>query len=263
MKNFENKVVVVTGGASGIGRGLVERFSQSGARVVVSDRNEAAAREVAASVGGISVATDVGVETDMARLVDVTLKQHGRIDLFVSNAGIAFNGALDTPLEKWRQIYDVNVLAHVYAAKYALPSMLERGEGYFLNVSSAAGILVEFDALPYTVSKHAAFGFSEWLAVTYRARGIRVSVLAPAGVRTPMAASSPSILKNAISVDELVDTTLEGLAAERFLISTHPFVSKLLRLKGTDYDEYLRVMEQRRAEYAEAERAAGVHTGHG
>ena len=173
-----------------------------------------------------------------------TLDQFGRIDLFASNAGIAFTASLDTLAEEWQRIFRINVLAHVYAAKYALPSMLERGEGYFLNTASAAGIIIEYNALPYTVTKHAAFGFAEWLAATYRRKGIRVSVLAPAGVRTPMTVDRPELLAHAIEVDEVVDKVVAGLAGEHFLISTHGFVDKLFLLKAQDYDAYIRAMTE-------------------
>ena len=246
MKSFTDKVIVVTGGASGIGFGLAQRFAREGGRVVIAGLNEEAAEAKAMEIGAVAVAADVGVEAEMHRLVDSTLERFGRIDLIASNAGIAFNAGLDAATEQWEQIYRVNVLAHVYAAKYALPSMLERGEGYFLVTSSAAGIVVEYDALPYTVSKHAAFGFAEWLAATYRNRGIRVSVLAPAGVRTPMAANHPDLLANAIDVEEVVDKVIAGLAGEHFLISTQDFVDQLFRLKAQDYDEYIRTLAKRR-----------------
>lgn len=248
MKNFKDKVIIVTGGASGIGLGLAQRFAREGARVVVSDLNADAAKAAASEIGAVAMATDVAIEADIKRLVDKTLEQFGRIDLFVSNAGIAFNAGVDAPAEKWEKIYHINVLAHVYAAKYALPSMLARGEGYFLNTASAAGIIVEYTALPYTVTKHAAFGFAEWLAATYLNRGIRVSVLAPAGVRTPMAADHPDLMAHAIGVDEVVEKVVAGLAGEHFLISTHDFVDKLFHLKTQNYDEYIGALAQRREE---------------
>lgn len=259
MDDFRNKVAIVTGGASGIGSALAERLVKEGAYVVLSDVNEAAAVARANELGCSAVAANVGSEADVADLVDKTLSWHGQIDLFVSNAGIAFDAGLETPLEKWHRIFDINVLAHVHAAKYALPSMLERGQGYFLNTASAAGILVEFDALPYTVTKHAAIGFAEWLEVTFRSRGIRVSVLVPAGVRTPMITNSPSLQKNAIGVDEVVEQVMRGLAAERFLISTHGFVDELLRLKGEDYETYMRRMEERRESYAAVAPRGSAH----
>jgi NAD(P)-dependent dehydrogenase (short-subunit alcohol dehydrogenase family) len=246
MKSFKDKVIIVTGGASGIGLGLAQQFARDGARVVVSDLNGEAVKATAAEIGAVAMTADVSIEADIKRLVDLTLEQFGRIDLFVSNAGIAFNAGVDAPIEKWEKIYHINVLAHVYAAKYALPSMLARGEGYFLNTASAAGIIVEPTALPYTVSKHAAFGFAEWLAVAYRNRGIRVSVLAPAGVRTPMAADHPELLAHAIGVDEVVEKVVAGLAGEHFLISTHDFVDKLFHLKTQNYDEYICNLAQRR-----------------
>lgn len=254
MKDFAGKVVIVTGGASGIGFGLAQRFAREGAKVLLSDVNETAAQTAAGKIGAFAVYANVAIESDIAKLVDTALTRFDRIDVFVSNAGIAFPAGLDASLDQWRKIFDINLMAHVHAARHALPSMLKRGEGYFLNTASAGGLLVEFAALPYTVTKHGAVAFAEWLAVTYRKQGIRVSVLAPAGVRTPMTAHSPDLLENAIEVDEVVDKTFAGLRDERFLISTHSFVDQLFALKARDYDEYLRALAQQR-ERAELARA--------
>jgi len=244
---FADHVVVVTGGASGIGLGLCQRFAQEGARVVLSDRDAAAAEAQAVRLGGTvtAVACDVGREADVQRLVQHALDSHGQIDLFVSNAGIGRVSGIETPADVWHKTFDINLLAHVHAAKYALPSMLARGSGAFLSVASAAGLFVEFDDLPYTVTKHAVIGFAEWLALAYGPRGIDVSVLAPAGVVTPMIMDLPDILSRAIPVAELVDKTLAALAERRFLISTHAFVDELFKLKGTDYEAYMARMRQR------------------
>ena len=186
--NVKDKVAVVTGGAQGIGLALCTRFAQEGAQVVLSDLKQEACERSAAPIGALPVAADVGREEDIANLVAATIDRFGRIDLFVSNAGIAIDGGLDTPTDKWRKIIDVNLMSEIYAAKYAIPHMLEQGSGYLLNVASAAGLLVIFDTVGYTVTKHAAIGFTEWLAATYDDQGIGVSVLCPAAVLTPILA---------------------------------------------------------------------------
>ena len=244
---IQDKVVVITGGASGIGLALGQRFRQAGAQVVLADLHLAAAQAEAAKIGAWALAVNVGLEADVARLVEEVLARFGRIDLFCSNAGIVVPGGVETPADQWKLIYDVNVLAHVYAAKYVLPGMLERGAGYLLNTASAAGLLTEFHSAPYAVSKHAAVGFAEWLAITYGPRGIRVSVLCPAGVRTPMAEKIPSLMKDAISPEALAEQVLQAIDEERFLISTHAFVLPLFQLKATDYERYLTLMREQRA----------------
>jgi NAD(P)-dependent dehydrogenase (short-subunit alcohol dehydrogenase family) len=239
--NVKDKVCVVTGGASGIGLALCTRFANEGAHVVLSDLDQTACEHHAAPIGALPIAADVGREQDIARLVATTIERVGRIDLFVSNAGIAIDGGIDTPTDKWQKIINVNLMSEVFAAKYAIPHMLEQGGGYLLNVASAAGLLVIYDTVAYTVTKHAAIGFSEWLAVTYGDQGIGVSVLCPAAVRTPILNGKDDRpeAKDAITTDQLADIVIEGLAAERFMISTHPWVLELFVLKGQDYEAYI------------------------
>ncbi len=186
--NIRDKVVVVTGGASGIGQALCHRFAAEGARgMVVADLDEVGAARVAEMVGGLAVKTDVSDEADIIRLVAQATERYGQIDLFCSNAGIVgMPGGVEVPNEAWQQIWEVNVLAHIYAARAVLPGMLARGEGYFLHTASAAGLLTQIGAAPYAVTKHAAVAFAEWLAVTYGDAGIKVSCLCPQGVRTKM-----------------------------------------------------------------------------
>ena len=175
--NVRDKVCVVTGGASGIGLALCTRFALEGAHVVLSDLSQEACEERAAPIGALAVAADVAREEDIANLVSATIDRFGRVDLFVSNAGIAIDGGIDTPTDKWQKIIGVNLMSEIFAAQYAIPHMLEQGSGYLLNVASAAGLLVIPDTVSYTVTKHAAIGFTEWLAVIYGGRGIGVSVL--------------------------------------------------------------------------------------
>jgi NAD(P)-dependent dehydrogenase (short-subunit alcohol dehydrogenase family) len=256
--DVNGKVTVVTGGASGIGLALCTRFAKEGAKVVLSDLDQDACDRHAAPIGALPVAADVGREGDIKNLVDATIKQFGRIDLFVSNAGIAIDGGIDTPTDKWRKIIDVNLLSQVYAARYAVPHMLEQGSGYLLNVASAAGLLVIFDTISYTVTKHASIGLTEWLAATYIDQGIGVSLLCPAAVRTPILAGKEDTPegRGAISTDDLADLVIEGLAEERFMISTHPWVLEKFAVKARDYDEYIAMMRAGRD--AEAARTAGA-----
>ena len=187
---IRDKIIVVTGGANGIGRALCRRFAAEGARaVVVADIDLAGAELVATEIAGLAVATDVSHEADIKELVSKTLDAYGPIDLFCSNAGIFGQaGGVEIPDESWRQIWDVNVMAHIYVARAVLPGMLARGSGYLLQTASAAGLLTQVGAAPYSVTKHAAIALAEWLHITHGAAGIKVSCLCPQGVRTQMLA---------------------------------------------------------------------------
>jgi NAD(P)-dependent dehydrogenase (short-subunit alcohol dehydrogenase family) len=254
--DVKDKVVVVTGGASGIGLALCTRFARDGAHVVLSDLDQAACERHAGEIGAFPVAADVGKEEAVANLVADTVEKFDRIDVFVSNAGIAVDGGIDTPTDKWQQIIGVNLMSEVFAAKYAIPHMLDQGSGYLLNVASAAGLLVIFDTVSYTVTKHAAIGFSEWLAATYDDQGIGVSVLCPAAVKTPILDGKEDTPegRGAISTEELADIVVKGLAEERFMISTHDWVLEKFAVKARDYDEYIAMMRAGRA--AEVARTA-------
>jgi NAD(P)-dependent dehydrogenase (short-subunit alcohol dehydrogenase family) len=252
--DVKDKVAVVTGGAQGIGLALCTRFAREGAHVVLSDLRQDACERQAAPIGALPVAADVGREEEIESLVSTTIDRFGRIDLFVSNAGIAIDGGLETPTDAWQKIIAVNLMSEVYAAKHAIPPMLEQGSGYLLNVASAAGLLVIPDTLSYTVTKHAAIGFTEWLAATYGDRGIGVSVLCPAAVRTPILAGKESSPEgqDAITTDELADIVIQGLAEERFMIATHRWVLEKFAIKARDYDEYIRMLQADRVKAAAA-----------
>lgn len=252
--NVRDKVCVVTGGASGIGLALCTRFAQEGAHVVLSDLSQAACEAHAEPIGALPVAADVGREEDVANLVAATVERFGRIDLFVSNAGIAVEGGIDTPTDKWRKIIDVNLMSEVFAARYAIPQMLEQGSGYLLNVASAGGLLVIPDTVSYTVTKHAAIGFTEWLAVMYGDRGIGVSVLCPAAVLTPILAGKENTPEgqDAITTEQLADIVIDGLAEEHFMINTHGWVLDKFAIKARDYDEYIRMLSADTAAAAKA-----------
>jgi NAD(P)-dependent dehydrogenase (short-subunit alcohol dehydrogenase family) len=243
-------VVVVTGAGSGIGAALARRFAAAGAAaVVVSDRDGAAAQRVADDFGGTADTTDVTDEAAVAALVERTLAAHGRIDLFCSNAGVFAGGGVEVDTATWQHVFAVNVLAHVHAARAVLPSMLERGNGYLLNVASAAGLLTTPGDAPYTVTKHGAVAFAEWLAVTYGDRGIDVSVVCPLGVATPLlldpleegrsAASVVAASGEVLTPEAVAQCVVEGIAEGRFLILPHPEVGTYWAQKAADPDRWL------------------------
>ena len=248
---LNNRVIVVTGGAHGIGRAMCLRFAQERPEaIVVADLDVTKAREVANNIDGIAVETDVGSDESIRNLVSTTLQRYGRIDVFCSNAGIGgTGGGIEVPNAEWQLFLEINVLAHVYAARAVIPSMLERGEGYLLQTVSAAGLLMQIGSAPYTVSKHAAMAFAEWLSVTYCDAGIRVSALCPQGVRTRMLGEAEPgarafLHSNALDPGEVAEMVVAGIDAERFLILPHPEVSEYVRRKGDDYERWLRGMRK-------------------
>jgi NAD(P)-dependent dehydrogenase (short-subunit alcohol dehydrogenase family) len=254
--NVEDAVVVVTGGASGIGAALARRFAAAAARrVVVVDRDLAAAQAVADEIDGVAELVDVTDAVAVNGLVERTIARDAQIDLFCSNAGIATGVGLgDDPDDLWHRAFEVNVMAHVHAARAALPPMLERGRGWLLNTASAAGLLSAPGDAPYTVSKHGAVAFAEWLAITYGSRGIGVSVLCPMGVATPLlmeplAAGDPGARAVAasgelLSPEQVADAVVTGLAEQRFLILPHPQVGTFWAQKASDPDRWLAGMRR-------------------
>jgi NAD(P)-dependent dehydrogenase (short-subunit alcohol dehydrogenase family) len=258
---LRDRVAVVTGGASGIGAALCRRFAAEGARgVVVADRDVEGAESVAEAIGGLAVGTDVAVEADVRHLVARATERFGAIDLFCSNAGVALGAGIGgteagpfAPDDAWTRSWEVNVLAHVYAARAVLPGMLARGEGYLLNTASAAGLLTDLGTQAYSVTKHAAVAFAEWLAIAYGDAGIRVSCLCPMGVRTPMvedaagAGVGAHLLPGLMEPDEVAGAVVTGLAAEAFLILPHPEVADYYRRRAADTDRWLRGMRRLRA----------------
>lgn len=238
-------VVVVTGAAQGIGAALCERFTREGAKTVVAaDVN---------TTGG-AVRCDVGREDDILRLIDDTEHRFGPIDLFCSNAGIAvldpdWDNPGSAPTDGWMRSWAVNVMAHVYAARHLVPRMSARGGGYFLNTVSAAGLLSQIGSGSYSATKHAALGFAENLALSTRDRGIKVSVLCPQGVDTPMLHGidrGVPDMNGVLTPAEVAEAVVAGLDAERFLILPHPEVTTYIRRKVDDYDRWLAGMARLR-----------------
>ncbi len=245
---IQDKIIVVTGGASGIGRAMAERFAADGARhVVVADLNGDDAAAVAESIGGTSAAIDVSNEAQLIDLIDRTESDHGPIDLFCSNAGIGLGKGIDEPDDVWQTIWEVNLMSHVYAARNLIPRMVARGGGYLLNTASAAGLLSQIGSVTYAVTKHAAVALAEWLAITHGHEGIKVSVLCPQAVRTAMTADNEdgvASVDGMIEPEQVADTVVEALAEERFLVLPHPEVETYIQRKAGDYDRWLKGMQR-------------------
>jgi NAD(P)-dependent dehydrogenase (short-subunit alcohol dehydrogenase family) len=247
---IQGKVVVVTGGANGIGRALCRRFAREGAQAVfVADIDVLGAARVADEIQGQAYRCDVSKEADVQTLVAAATEKSGRVDIFCSNAGIGAAGGPEAPDREWERSWDVNVMAHVYAARAVLPQMLARQQGYLLQTVSAAGLLTQIGSAPYSVTKHAALGLAEWLAVTYGDQGIRVSALCPQGVKTDMLlkaqfAGGAFLLEGALEPDQVADDVVKAMAEEKFLILPHPEAAKYFQNKANDYDRWIRGMRK-------------------
>lgn len=258
---LRDRVTIITGAGSGIGRAVAQRFAAEGARrVVCADLNEANAVATAEEIGPVArgVGLDVADEAAVRALVAEVEAADGPIDVFFSNAGYGLPGGLDVPNEEWVRMMDVHFMSHLYAARAVVPSMVARGEGYILSTASAAGLLTQMDSAPYAVTKHAAVAFAEWLAIAYGDRGIRVACLCPQGVRTPMlraaaetAGGAPHLSADAIEPEAVADAVVAGLADGRFLILPHPQVSEFSARRAGDPDRWLGGMRRlRRRMYA-------------
>ena len=251
-----NRVIVVTGGAKGIGRALARQFASAGAKaVVVADVDLEGALTVADETNGTAVRCDVSQESDVKQLVEQVEVEHGRIDIFCSNAGIAVGGGPEAPDDQWQRIWDVNLMSHVFVARHALPGMLNRGEGYLLGTVSAAGLLNHVFAAPYGVTKAAALSLFEWLSIAHGTQGIRVSCLCPQGVKTDMLAAERKLglnflTESALEPEAVAEVVLQGIHDERFLILPHPEVAEYFRRKAEDYDRWLKGMRRLRASIA-------------
>lgn len=247
--NVSGKIVVVTGGGSGIGEALCKRFHQAGARkLVVVDLARSEAERVASEISGLGFQCDVSKEAALVDVIEKVEAELGPIALFCSNAGIGIpdpdtNDPTSAFNDIWNRNWGVHVMAHVYAARNLGPKMAARGGGYFLNTVSAAGLLTQIGNAPYSTTKHAAVGFAESLAIAYRDKNVRVSILCPQGVATPMvkdAMNTPAVADGIISAEDVAETVMAGLAAEQFLILPHPRVLDYMQRKSKDYDRWLR-----------------------
>jgi NAD(P)-dependent dehydrogenase (short-subunit alcohol dehydrogenase family) len=247
---LRDKVVVITGGSGGIGRAMARAFLDEGAKgVMLADLDPRAVQAAAEALGCAGMACDVTDEAQIVALVRATEERFGPVDLFCSNAGAGGGGGLtDAPNEVWQKQWELHVMAHLYAARAVLPSMIARGSGYLLNTASAAGLLAALGSGPYTVSKAAAVKLAEFLAITHGDDGIRVSVLCPQGVNTAMAPKSlgDGQTDGIIEPEALARTVVETLREERFYVLPHPEVGEYVRRKGNDIDRWLGGMRRLR-----------------
>ncbi len=252
---------VVTGGGGGIGRAMARRLAADGARVVVNDLDPAAAEAVAAEIGGLAVAGDAGSEQGVAALVQAAAGFLGEIDIYCSNAGTGGGTGPEAPDELWQRAWEVNTMAHVRAARALLPGWLARGAGTFVVTASAAGLLTMLGSAPYSVTKHAAVGFAEWLAATYQHRGLTVHCVCPQGVRTQMLANSGRagevvLAGAAIEPEQVADALAAALADGSFFVLPHPEVHDYYVHRATDTDRWLRGMSRLQQRVEEAEQKA-------
>jgi NAD(P)-dependent dehydrogenase (short-subunit alcohol dehydrogenase family) len=256
--SVQDKGIVVTGAGRGIGRALAERMVAGGARVVVNDLDAAAAARVAAEIGGHAVPGDAASEEGARALVSAARSELGAIDIWFGNAGISRAGGLDTPEDDWAAALEVNVLAHVRAARLLVPDWLERGGGRFVVTASAAGLLTMLGDLSYSVTKHGAVAFAEWLSATYRHRGIVVQAICPQGVKTDMLAGSGSLSglvshDTALEPSDVAEAAWQALGDDRFLVLPHPEVAGYYQGRAADTGRWLGGMNklQRRLEKGE------------
>lgn len=246
--NIKDKVAVITGAASGIGKAMAERFHAEGARgLALADINGDGVAAVADGLGALGMACDVGDEAQIQELVAAAEARFGPIDVFCSNAGIFRLGDEDQPDEDFEASWRINTLSHVFAARAVAPGMAERGSGYLVNTSSAAGILIQVDSAAYTISKHAAIGFAEFLAAKYGPKGVSVSVVCPQGVHTGMTAGgredrSAAAVDGMLEASDVAEAVVAGMAEERFLIFPHDTVYEYMRRKTDDRDRWLKGM---------------------
>lgn len=250
---LKDKNVIITGGAGGIGAALARKFAEEGARVAVADLDKSGAEATASQIGGLGLGCDVTKETDVQAVVAAVESQLGPVDLFCSNAGICLSEpshSASAGNDVWNRSWNTHVMAHVYAARAVLPGMIERGEGYLLQMASAAGLLSQIGNAAYSATKHAAVGFAESLAITHGADGIKVSVICPQYVATPMLGygdeNAGGDLPGVISPQTLAETVVQGVDEEAFLILPHPDVAKYIKFKSGDYDKWLGAMRKLR-----------------
>ena len=258
---LQGKVTVVTGAAGGIGKALAERFHAEGASVALADREAAPLDATVAKLNAtrpnsaFAVAANLGTEQANADLVRASIETFGQIDLFFANAGVGLGSDLSTSEQDWDTAFDINFNAHRWAAKYLLPDWLARGEGYFCSTASAAGLLSQIGSAPYTVTKHAAVAFAEWMSITYGGRGILVSCLCPQGVNTNMLKGAdnsndgPSgnvvrVAGGVLEPEEVAQACVDTIRAETFLVLPHPEVAQYMALKATERDRWLAGMRK-------------------
>ena len=250
-----DKRVVVTGAASGIGKALCKAFKDAGAKTVVAvDINLEGAEVTAKEIEGLAVSANVAKEEDIKMVIQEANNFCGGIDIFCSNAGIGgAPGFIEAEAGDWQNIWEVNVMAHIFAAKYVIPQMLKQGGGYLMNTASAAGLLTQLGAAGYSVTKAAAVSFAEWIKITYGSRGIGVSCLCPQAVRTAMTAAGPGVagVDGMIEPEVAAEDVLDAIRNERFLVTPHEEVLEYVKRKGSDRDRWIYGMQRLQEQFKE------------
>lgn len=256
--NIDGSVAVVTGAGSGIGRAVAAALASAGGSVVVGDIDADAAAETARMVGGVAVVADASTPEGIATLLEVARERFERVDIYVANAGITGEPGLGDDEAAWDRIIDINVRAHIRAAKALVPEWLDRGSGHFVAVASAAGLLTQLGAAPYSVTKHAAVGFAEWLSIQYGDKGIGVSCVCPMGVDTPLlrgmtespdeeiraAGAAVTSAGAVLGPDAVAALVVQAIADGSFLVLPHPEVLTMYRQKGADYERWIAGMRR-------------------
>lgn len=254
---LKDKIIVVTGAASGIGRALAIRFAKEQPKAIIcADLNGAGAEETANMIGGIAAQVNVGKAHEVTGLIDKVETEIGPIDLFFSNAGIATPGGMEVEDDEWQRIWDINVMSHVWAARALVPRMAARGGGYLINTASAAGLLNQVGSAPYGVTKHAAVGLAEWLAMTHGDEGIKVSVLCPQAVRTEMTRGQEehvAAIDGMLEPEVVADLCVDVIREETFLILPHAQVKDYMQAKTANYDKWIGGMRKLNRMYGEFE----------
>ena len=247
--------IVVTRGASGIGRACALRFADEDAKVTVADLDETGAQRTAGEIGGLAVQADVGRESDITALIEAAERHHGPIDVFFSNAGITGPaGGPEITNDDWDLLWRVNVMSHIWAARALLPPMFERQEGYLVSIASAAGLLSQLGAIGYAATKHAVVAVAEWIDITYRDQGVRASCLCPQFVNTPMVTDGVldvdklQQIAQVLEPEQVAEDVVDAIREERFLILPHPEVAKYMRNRGNDHARWLAGMRQLQAQ---------------
>ena len=252
--DINGKRVIVTGAASGIGKALAAEFKNEGAAgVVLADISESV-KDTAQELGYKGFVIDVSKEEEIKSLIAFTNETLGGVDIFCSNAGIAGAfGLLEVSTEDWQQIWDINFVAHAHAAKHVIPQMLDQGSGYLVNTASAAGLLTQIGAAPYSVTKAAAVSLAEWIKITYGEKGIGVSCLCPQAVKTAMTAQGPGVagVDGMIEADECAKDVIDAIKKERFLVTPHQEVLEYIKRKTSDYDRWIQGMQRLQARFEE------------
>ena len=246
--NILDSRVVVTGGASGIGKALAKAFlNEKASYVLIVDVDEEKLDETRKEFKCDALKIDVSKEEEIKSLVSYMNEKTDGIDIFCSNAGIGgVPGFFDVTTEDWQNIWDINVIGHIHAAKHVLPQMLERGNGYLMNTASAAGLLTQIGSAPYSVTKAAALSLAEWLKITYGEKGIGVSCLCPQAVETAMTAQGAGTagVDGMISADECALDVIDAIKKDRFLVTPHKEVLEYIQRKSSDYDRWISGMQR-------------------